>query len=68
MLRDDATGQLIRFRLRYNRSTTCILTLVRRMRLWAALVAVVAVLLAAPASANYCVNCDTFLSCLLVCR
>ena len=21
-----------------------------------------------PAEANYCVNCDTFLSCLLVCR
>ena len=58
------------WRLRYNRSTTCILALVRRMRLWPALVAVVAALLAAPApaTANYCVNCDTFLSCLLVCR
>ena len=29
---------------------------------------VMALLLVSPLAANYCVNCDTFLSCLLLCR
>ena len=32
------------------------------------LAVVMAVLLVSPLAANYCVNCDTFLSCLLLCR